>query len=123
MSNIQSFLKHGILFKIYITSIFVSSDTHEEYDDLSDAIVSINSQPDIDFALCLGDITGIRVNTFALKPAWHFKNFDIPHLKTDLYTGSSINYSIGRNIFGKAPNYYPLDYVYPNALALILLLA
>jgi len=37
--------------------IVVFSDTHENYDDLSDAIVSINALPDIDFALCLGDVT------------------------------------------------------------------
>ena len=37
--------------------IVVFTDTHEEYNDLSDAIASINSLPDIDFAMCLGDVT------------------------------------------------------------------
>jgi len=62
-------------------------------------------------------INGVRVNTIALKPAWHFKPFELRYFNTDLYLGSSINYSIGRNIYGKAPNYYPLDYVYPNAFS------
>jgi 3',5'-cyclic-AMP phosphodiesterase len=37
--------------------IVVFTDTHEEYNDLSDAIVSINALTDIDFAICLGDVT------------------------------------------------------------------
>lgn len=62
-------------------------------------------------------INGVRVNTIALKPVWHFKPFELRYFNSDLYLGSSFNYSIGRNIYGKAPNYYPLDYVYPNAFS------
>jgi hypothetical protein len=62
-------------------------------------------------------INGVRVNIIAFKPAWHFKPLELRYFNADLYLGSSFNYSIGRNIYTKAPNYYPLDYVYPNAFS------
>jgi hypothetical protein len=60
-------------------------------------------------------INGIRVSTISLKPSFHFKEHSFSGVSTGFYMGTGINYSIGRNIYPKAPNYYPIDYVYPNA--------
>lgn len=37
--------------------IALFSDVHENYDDMSDAIISINKQPDLQFVVSCGDIT------------------------------------------------------------------
>lgn len=60
-------------------------------------------------------VNGVRVFTFALKPAYSFRHFNVLGARITPYTGVSINYSFGRKIYGKIPDYYSLDYYWPNA--------
>jgi len=60
-------------------------------------------------------VNGVRVFTLSLKPAYKVADFDIKRIESGWYLGTAINYSFGRNIFGSMPDYYPLDYYWPNA--------
>jgi hypothetical protein len=60
-------------------------------------------------------INGVRVFTFSVKPAWEPFDFKLGEHEAGLYLGLAVNYSFGRNIFGSMPDYYPLDYYWPNA--------
>jgi hypothetical protein len=70
---------------------------------------------DINLGYLSKEINGARVFTFSLRPAWNMFDFDIGEMKTGLYLGAGINYSMGRKIYGKIPDYYPQDYYWPNA--------
>jgi len=55
------------------------------------------------------------VFTISLKPAYKFADLNVKRIESGWYLGAAINYSLGRNIFGSMPDYYPLDYYWPNA--------
>lgn len=60
-------------------------------------------------------INGVRVFTISLKPAYKITEGTIKNVDMGWYVGAAVNYSLGRNIFGSMPDYYPLDYYWPNA--------
>ena len=63
-------------------------------------------------------VNGVRVHTLSLRPKVHFGQFVISRVKSGFYFGAGINYSFGRNIYGEIPNYYSIDYYWPNAFHL-----
>lgn len=60
-------------------------------------------------------INDVRVFTLSVRPAWKITEFNVKNSDVGWYLGTAINYSMGRNIFGSMPDYYPLDYYWPNA--------
>lgn len=60
-------------------------------------------------------INGVRVFTLSAKPAYTIMEGTRQNLNAGWYIGTAINYGWGRNIFGSMPDYYPLDYYWPNA--------
>jgi len=60
-------------------------------------------------------VNGVRVFTLSFRPSYDFKEFTISRFIAGFYVGGGINYSIGRNIFAKLPDYFSLDYYWPNA--------
>jgi hypothetical protein len=70
---------------------------------------------DINLGYLSKEINGARVFTLSLRPAWDLFDFGVGEMNTELYLGAAINYSIGRKIYGKIPDYYPQDYYWPNA--------
>lgn len=60
-------------------------------------------------------INDVRVFTLSAKPAWKITEFNVKKSDVGWYLGTAVNYSMGRNIFGSMPDYYPLDYYWPNA--------
>lgn len=63
-------------------------------------------------------VNGVRVFTFSLKPAYKIVERAVRKTDVGWYLGAGLNYSWGRNIFGSMPDYYPLDYYWPNAFHL-----
>ena len=70
---------------------------------------------DINYGLLSKYINGVRVHSFSIKPAYNFKEFHYHSFTTHCYTGVNLVYSIGRNIYTKAPDHYPRDYYPENA--------
>jgi hypothetical protein len=70
---------------------------------------------DINLGYLSKEINGARVFTVSFRPAWDMFDFVIGEMNTELYLGAGINYSMGRKIYGKIPDYYPQDYYWPNA--------
>lgn len=64
-------------------------------------------------------INDVWIHTFALKPAFNFKEFNIlSGISAGCYIGTTVTYSVGRNIYTKLPDFYPLDYYLPNSMHL-----
>lgn len=72
-------------------------------------------QADLSLGYLPKQINGVRVFTMSLKPAWNITEGALKNIDVGLYLGAAVNYSWGRNIFGSMPDYYPLDYYWPNA--------
>lgn len=70
---------------------------------------------DVNYGLLPKLINGVRVHSFSIKPAYNFKEYRFHSFTTRLYTGVNVVYSIGRNIYARAPDHYPLDYYYGNS--------
>lgn len=60
-------------------------------------------------------VNGVRVFTFSVRPVITTARFSVGGSPASWYIGSAVNYSAGRHIYGKIPDYYPLDYYWPNA--------
>lgn len=70
---------------------------------------------DINLGYLPKHVNGVRVFTFSVRPVVTVKTFRITGVEAAYFFGSGINYSIGRKIFGRIPDYYPQDYYWPNA--------
>jgi hypothetical protein len=70
---------------------------------------------DINYGLLSKYINGVRVHSFSIKPAYNFKEYLFHSFTTRFYTGVNVVYSIGRNIYSRAPNHYPRNYYPENA--------
>lgn len=70
---------------------------------------------DINLGYLPKHINGVRVITFSIKPSFDLIKGKVKSTDAAWYLGIALNYSIGRNIHGSMPDYYPLDYYRPNA--------
>lgn len=73
---------------------------------------------DLNYGCTPKNINGALIHTFAIKPAFQFKEFSVSGIKTNCYIGTAVNYSITSNTFSKLPDYYPEGYYVPNAFHL-----
>lgn len=76
---------------------------------------SKNFLADVSFGYLPKHINGVRVFTLSFKPSYKLAEMSFNSIDAGFYIGTAINYSIGRNIYGKIPDYYPPDYYWPNA--------
>jgi len=70
---------------------------------------------DLNYGYTPKNINGALIHTFAIKPAFHSKEFTISGIKADCYVGTAVNYNITSNTFHRLPDYYPGGYYVPNA--------
>ena len=70
---------------------------------------------DVNYGLLSRYINGVRVHSFSIKPAYNFKEFHYGLFTTRCYAGLNVVYSIGRNIYPRAPDHYPRNYYPENA--------
>jgi hypothetical protein len=68
------------------------------------------------YGILPGFLNGSRVNTLALKPAIHYKEFNLSGKKINCYLGISVNYAIASNTYLKYPDYYIEGYYKSNAI-------
>ena len=71
---------------------------------------------DINYGYISEKVNGVRIHSFALRSSWCFYRAHILSIKTGLYSGISMVYSITKNTYLKYPDYYPSNYYYPNAI-------
>lgn len=70
---------------------------------------------DVNYGLLSKYINGVRVHSFSVKPAYNFKEYRFHSFTTRFYAGVNVVYSIGRNIYTRAPDHYPRNYYPKNA--------
>jgi len=70
---------------------------------------------DVNYGLLSKYINGVRVHSFSVKPAYNFKEIHYGSFTTRCYAGMNVVYSIGRNIYPRAPDHYPRNYYPQNA--------
>lgn len=71
---------------------------------------------DLNYGYLPESVNGVRVHTFALKPALMVKKFNLSGFMSHCYIGASFNYGITANTYLRYPDYYPKGYYYTNAL-------
>lgn len=71
---------------------------------------------DLNYGYMPDFLNGVRVHTFAIKPAFHFKEQTISGFKAGCYIGTSVNYYVTSNTYIIFPHYYPEGYYLSNAI-------
>jgi 3',5'-cyclic-AMP phosphodiesterase len=85
--------------------IAVFADTHEFYDNMAEAIVSINKRPDVQFVACLGDITNFGLATEFERYLNEARKSKFPILTAiGNHDHRSNGYQIFKKLFG-SPNF------------------
>lgn len=80
------------------------------------SIQKTNVTVDFNYGYLPSFVNGTSVHTIALKPAFHFNIATVGEIRTGVYTGASVNYSIASKTYLKYPDYFPKDYYNPNAI-------